>query len=120
MPFIHSVKYALGLSNVRISSKLPSYSKHYLANMPAVEKFAKENKMILNFVPTAQKKTGTMAEMQVKSRGFVHAAACPEAAVTQNTGDAIYIPVEKTLFKTNVFDSRTQILNKLLNFVNKK
>lgn len=117
MPFVHSIKYAFGLSNVKISRRLTSYSKHYLANMPQVEEFAKKNNLYLNFVPSKNKKIASMAEMQVKTSEYKHVSSVPEYAVKNNTGGAVYIPVEKTLFKTNVFDSRSEILNKLANFV---
>lgn len=102
MPIVHSIKYALGLSNVYISRKLPSYTKRYLSNMPTLEKYAKKHDVEVRFSPLFNGvcKYDSFAKM--------------EAVIKNNN---ISNPLPYTIYQTNVPRDRVEIFNKLVSFV---
>lgn len=102
MPIIHSIKYALGLSKVYISPKLPSYTKRYLSGMPTFEKYAKKHNVKVRFLPSIN-----------PQRNYDYFAKM-EATVKTNLGSN---PNQKIIFNTDVPRNRVEIFNRLLHFV---
>lgn len=103
MPLVHSIKYALGLSNVYISRKLPKYTKKYLSGMPTFEKYVKRHGVKVSFLPSASNdklKYDSFAKME---------------ATVKNNNEAN--PLSHRIFLTDVPRDRIEIFNRLVRFV---
>ena len=88
---LQNIKFALGQSNVKYSSK---YDKKILPMMKSIESFAKDNDI---FVRIFDKKDALM--IQVDKNLVKHVAEVPSYAVNNHTGDAVYLSIKESATK---------------------
>ena len=118
MSIVHSIKYAIGLSNVKASRKLPSMTRDYVTHMPTFEKYLRRHNLHANFTPLEKNSADKfIAQMNISKLEYKHVSEIPEYAVKHNTGDAVYIPVKKNILSIPVSRDRVGIFNTLVKFI---
>ncbi len=118
MSIVHSIKYAIGLSNVKASRQLPRTTREYVTHMPTFEKYLKRHNLHVNFTPLEKKQYSSyIAQMNVSRTQYKHVSEVPGYAVKRNTGDAVYIPVKEEILSIPVSRDRVGIFNTLVKFI---
>jgi len=108
---INSISQSFGCSRISVSKEYPKALQKTLKRTSELKEIAKKNDVYLNISPSKKDSSNTL--ITIFRKKISHICDKPELALSQDTGDRIYINWEKIIVQKETETNPESIVNSI-------